>query len=184
MTLLLLLLIGCEGTMSASAPDGGPTPTDGSSRRDTGRPPDPDVDAAVPDASAPLAEEANADFAARCAQPGVIVCRGFDTPEELTPICCEWETGAEADGEGTFDHLTIDREIRTSGEGSLRFEIVGRTGSNHSGAFRQLMGDAFGPGEEFYAQFRLRLDSTFVGTNWDDVVSSSPKIVIFHHSSA
>jgi hypothetical protein len=126
----------------------------------------------------------SADFEARCAAEGVLVCRGFDSADELNQISLETETGAEADGEGTMDHISIDTSMKTSGAGALRFEIVGQTGSNHSGAYRQLMGQAFGEGTSFYAQFRLRLSSEFVGTQWDSVVGSSPKIVIFHHSSA
>jgi hypothetical protein len=169
--------------MSGERPDGGETtPTDSGAPRRPDSSSEADADAPRRDAS--VAPGANEDFAARCAGAGVLVCRGFDSMEELTPICCEWETGAEPDGNGTFDHMTIDREIRTSGDGALRFEIAGRTGSNHSGAFRQLIGQAFGPGEEFYAQFRLRLSRTFIETPWDAVVGSAPKIVIFHHSSA
>jgi hypothetical protein len=151
---------------SPTSDDPGTSSSDSSGSADTGNP------------------DATADFEDRCAAPGVIVCRGFDSPDELEPICCEWETGAEADGNGSMDHITIDPEVKTSGDGAMRFEIEGMTGANHSGAFRQLMGQSFGPGTTFYAQFRLRLSESFVATPWDDVVGSSPKIVIFHHSSA
>ncbi len=126
----------------------------------------------------------SADFETRCKAPGVIVCRGFDADSDLKRISLETETGAEADGKGSMDHIAIDKSIKASGAGSLRFEIEGKTGANHGGAFRQLMGRAFGPGTTFYAQFRLRLSPEFIDTQWDSVVSSAPKIVIFHHNSA
>jgi hypothetical protein len=178
---LAALLFGCEGTMEVTpGHDAGSTP-----RRDAG------VEIARDDGGAPPRSDGgtaeplpSADFEARCAGPGVLVCRGFDSADELERISLESETGAEADGDGTMDHIGIDTAEKTSGAGSLRFEIVGRTGANHSGAFRQLMGRAFGPGTTFYAQFRLRLSRTFIETEWDEVVSSAPKIVIFHHSSA
>src|SRR5690606_29567277 len=121
---------------------------------------------------------------ARCSAPGVIVCRGFDSESELPKISLETETGAQPDADGTLDHIGIDTAIKTSGNGSLRFEIEGQTPANHSGAFRQLMGQTFGENSSFYTQFRLRLSPEFVNTPWDDVVGSSPKIVIFHHHSA
>jgi hypothetical protein len=125
-----------------------------------------------------------ADFEARCNAPGVLVCRGFDSDTELNHISLESETGAEPDGEGSYDHISIDTTEKASGAGSLRFEIVGQTGANHSGAYRQLFGEAFGEGETFYAQYRLRVSSEFIDTDWDAVVGSAPKLVLFHHSSA
>jgi hypothetical protein len=125
-----------------------------------------------------------ADFAARCAAPGVLVCRGFDSDDELTKVSAPGMAGGEADSTGSMKHMTIDRSIKTSGAGALRFEIVGKTTANHSGAFRQPMGRAFGPDSTFYAQLRLRLSRAFVETNWDSTVASYPKIVLFHHSSA
>jgi hypothetical protein len=129
-------------------------------------------------------EAAAQDFAARCDAKGVLVCRGFDAESELSPVSLETETGAENDNTGSREHLVIDGDVKVSGEGALRFEIAGRTAANHSGAFRQLIGRAFGPGTSFYVQFRLRLSSEFVSIPWDAVVGSSPKIVIFHHHSA
>ena len=122
-----------------------------------------------------------ADFATRCDAAGVLVCRGFDSATELESSN---GSGAEPDDRGSMNHLTIDGTIKTSGAGSLRFEIAGKTSSNHSGAFRQPMGKAFGPGSSFYAQLRVRLSASFVDTDWDTVVGSYPKIVLFHHSSA
>jgi hypothetical protein len=125
-----------------------------------------------------------ADFEARCNAPGVLVCRGFDSESELNHISLESETGAEPNNNGSYDHIGIDTNEKASGAGSLRFEIVGKTGANHSGAYRQLFGEAFGEGETFYSQFRLRVSNEFIDTDWDGVVGSAPKIVIFHNSSA
>jgi hypothetical protein len=169
--------------------DGGSAPTASAGTSADGEASGPNDDDGTTDPSddATTATEdpdADADFAARCAAPGVLLCRGFDTADELEPTCCENQTGAEPADGGDWDHIAIDEDIRASGTGALRFEIVGQTGSNHSGAFRQLMGQAFGPGTTFYTQFRLRLSPEFIDTQWDSVVGSSPKIVIFHHSSA
>lgn len=120
----------------------------------------------------------DADFAQRCDASGVLICRGFDHATELEEICCEWETGAEANGDGSMDFITVDAEERTSGSGALRFEIQGQTGANHSGAFRQLIGEAFGPGTDLYVQYRLRLSPEVFD------LPGSPKFSIFHHQSA
>ncbi len=121
---------------------------------------------------------ADEDFAQRCEASGVLVCRGFDDASELEEICCEWETGAEANGAGSMDFITVDAAERTSGAGALRFEIQGQTGANHSGAFRQLIGEAFGPGTDLYVQYRLRLSPEVFD------LPGSPKFSIFHHQSA
>lgn len=154
------------GTTGSSSDEGGSTDIT----------PDTDTEGSETTDLEPLSGDA--DFAQRCNADGVLVCRGFDDGSELEEICCEWETGAEANGNGSMDFITVDAEQYTSGSGALRFQIDGQTGANHSGAFRQLVGESFGPGTDLYVQYRLRVSPEFFD------LPGSPKFSIFHHQSA
>lgn len=176
------------GATSHPAGGGGAAASGGSPSGTGGRSSDGNGGAIPGNGGAPAPEDAgplpSLDFDARCKADGVLLCRGFDSDAELAPTTSETETGAETDSSGSRAHMTIDTSVKASGKGSLRFEIVGKTGANHSGAFRQLMGRSFGAHSTFYAQFKLRLSPSFIDTDWDKVVGSAPKIVIFHNSSA
>lgn len=109
---------------------------------------------------------APANFAIRCAGPGVIQCFGFDSQAEIAPhIAC----GAACPER--------DAAIAASGSGSLRMTIPSKSPADTSGAFRLNFtpgtthggADAaypvqFGEGEEFFVQWRQRFSQHFLET--------------------
>lgn len=123
----------------------------------------------------------DANFQSRCNAAGVLTCEGFDLASDLSPAV--WPNpGLYAAGDGLY-HGTFDTSVKASGNGSLRFEILGGTGANSTGNWRQAFGQSFGAGQKFYVQFRQRfspemisLKSNFGGGGW--------KQVIFHNFSS
>ncbi len=115
------------------------------------------------------------DFQSRCSAPGVLVCRGWDSPSEFTPPA--WpNSGLYPAGDGLY-HGTYDSSIKASGNGSLRFEILGGTQANSAGAWWEKFGRSFGSGETFYVQFRQRFSPEMLGVNMG---GNGYKQVIFH----
>src|SRR5712691_7607714 len=113
------------------------------------------------------------DFNARCHTPGVVVCQGFDSP--LINIAARWPAPGLYPGGDNMIHGKFDREEKASGEGSLRFEILGHTGQNAAGFWRQPFGRDFGPGATFYVQFRERFSPEMLkndcgDTTWKQVI--------------
>lgn len=109
-----------------------------------------------------------ADFEARCHAPGVIKCVGFDSTADVTP-----NVNIFPDGGGVFRY-SLDKEIRASGQSSLRFVVPATAPQNTSGRYDDSLGGSFGPpgsaaanGTTFYVQFRERMDSAFVRLNTD-----------------
>jgi hypothetical protein len=130
----------------------------------------------------PVAAQTTFDFEARCALPGVVRCFAFDGPEEI------------ADGfvrAGTATTPVIDTTVKASGTGSLKFTVPGNSGPNSAGTFlmnfspgtRNTLrsnGDGiaypvqFGPGEEFYVQWRQRFSPEMLqrmgGGGWKTII--------------
>ena len=127
----------------------------------------------------PPSTNADVDFQTRCSASGVLVCKGFDSASDFVPAI--WPNpGLYPAGDGAF-RGTLDSTVKASGGGSLRFEIPGGTGANSAGQWRQAFGQAFGPGQTFYVQFRQRFSpemftADFGGGGW--------KQVIFHDARA
>ncbi len=119
------------------------------------------------------------DFTARCHAAGVVVCQGFDSP--LINIAARWPAAGLYPGGDNMIHGKFDREEKASGEGSLRFEILGHTGQNAAGFWRQPFGRDFGPGATFYVQFRERFSPEMLKNDWGD---TTWKQVIFHNEGA
>lgn len=120
-----------------------------------------------------------ADFETRCAVKGVLVCEGFDDPVKFRPAVYP-ANGLYPDGGGQIKG-TQDTEIKTSGGGSLRFEIDSHTGANVTGSWRQGFGKDFGPHSTFYVQYRFRMSPEMLNQNWGDPSGhTSWKVAIFH----
>jgi hypothetical protein len=134
------------------------------------------------------------DFQSRCGTSGVIVCEGFDDPAEFVP-----STGPQATNSGLYSNagpttisVVQDTSIVSSGAGSLKFPIAANDGNNPNTVRQdnwvQLFCGAhppasctrqvFGPHTTFYVQFRYRVDSNYVNTDWEANQNggSSPKI--------
>jgi hypothetical protein len=123
------------------------------------------------------AQTADQDFAARCAAPGVIVCRGWDDSDEFVRPVYPGD-GLYPDGSGTI-RGTRDTSVRASGSSALKFTIPSVSGQNSAGQWVQRLGATFGENTTFYVQFRYRvspamLSGRFGGNGW--------KVAIFHYA--
>jgi hypothetical protein len=95
-----------------------------------------------------------ADFVARCASPDVVTCIGFDSQDDIAGHVLPA-------GDGSVDRVVIDPAMRASGAGSLRLDVPANAGSDGSGSlgynFRDDLTAQFGPGEQFFVQWRQRV---------------------------
>jgi hypothetical protein len=127
---------------------------------------------------APLKEPSSEleDFGTRCHAAGVLVCQGFDSPENF--LAAKYPvSGLYPAWDGSL-RGTMDKEVKASGGGSLRFEIPPHSAANSSGYWRQSFGRNFGAGSTFYVQFRERFSMEMLKNDWGD---TTWKQVIFHH---
>jgi hypothetical protein len=124
---------------------------------------------------------ANADYAARCAAPGVVKCVGFDnTTTDIVQNVNLWPDGA-----GTF-RAGLDTSLKASGGGSLRFDLPPppHAGANIAGSWAvqsgSLFGQVFSENSTFYIQFRQRFSKEMVTNSWPNI---NWKTVIFHYDN-
>jgi hypothetical protein len=115
----------------------------------------------------------DADFAARCAAPGVVRCVGFDSAAEAPINPTEYTNqpapiGVYDDGDVTPE---LDTVLKASGASSLKFTIPGNSGSaagsafyNFSDDFSVQFGQGSAHGDEFYIQWRQRFSTAFLET--------------------
>ena len=132
---------------------------------------------------------ATQNFQARCAQPGVLTCQGFDDSAIFSTVVNE---AALTDGFGTASHpnLTRDTSVFVSGGSSANFFIPAGAGENSTGNFWGFFGQGaknqiFGQNTTFYVQYAFRADPTWTSTNWTQFGGSgqntAPKLSIFHN---
>lgn len=121
-------------------------------------------DAAAPGADAAAKKAADADFQRRINSPGVVRYFDFDSQEAAEPLIYPPSGQREKRGK-------IDGDMAASGNGSLRFDIPRRTGSDTSGSFAINFSDdlatQFGEGDEFYVQWRQRFSPEFIETRYE-----------------
>lgn len=128
------------------------------------------------------------DFQSRCASPGVFVCEGFDDPSNFVPGRFP-NTGLYPGSDNTIE-IVQDTTIKASGRGSLKFPIKANDGTGSTVRDDNWLlnfGKTFGENSTFYVQFRYRVDTAYVTTNWEDPANgaSSPKIADFaYHNSS
>lgn len=147
-----------------------------------------------PPAPPPLVASATVDdqatraqsFALRCAQPGVVRCVSFDTPEQVVDLSAA-AVGGSRQGRGPMGVILSDnpgpppeRDCAVAVNGcSLRFTIPSQSGAGAAGSWFVNFSDdfsvRFGEGEEFYVQWRQRfspefLDSRYEGGGWKQVI--------------
>lgn len=130
--------------------------------------------------SAPPVPKGSATFNERCSQNGVIVCEGFERPEQFLPA--RWPNSGLYLG-GCASCNLRDTSIKASGQSSFRMEIPGNSGERPAGNWAQHFGRAFGPGSTFYVQYAFRADSNWL-MNWNAIVGSWPKLSIIHNWAA
>jgi len=104
------------------------------------------------------------DFQTRCAQAGVLICQGFDSPTAFT--MATWPNSGLYGDDNNVLQGTMDTTVTASGGGSLRFTVPSNAGSNGSGYWRQLIGQTFGQNSTFYVQFRQRFSPEFLTNKW------------------
>jgi hypothetical protein len=119
------------------------------------------------------------EFSARCHEPSVLVCQGFDTSADY--IRAKWPSSGLYPAADEILRGTMDTSVKASGKASLRFEIPSHSPANAAGSWRQGMGREFGEGSTFYVQFRQRFSKELLKNNWGD---TSWKQVIFHNAGA
>ncbi len=96
---------------------------------------------------------ATQDFQARCAQPGVIVCQGFDT-------AAIFSTGfTPSTSNGTV--MTQDATTARSGT-SAHCVVPAQTGPDACGSFVQPFGQTFGQNSTFYVQYAQKIDANIL----------------------
>jgi hypothetical protein len=118
-------------------------------------------------------------FEERCSAPGVLVCQGFDSPEEYRPAKYP-DAGLYPAWDGAIRGVR-DTSIKASGSASLRFEVPSHSAANASGYWKQPMGKEFREGSTFYVQFRQRFTKEMLKNNWG---GTTWKQVIFHNKAA
>jgi chitodextrinase len=115
------------------------------------------------------AQTAESDFAARCAQPAVVKCVGFDTAADVS--------GGYGSNSGIFPSSgnanvfpTLDAAVKASGPSALRFTVPSRSGADTSGAyftnFSPDLSVQFGENSDFYVQWRQRFTPEFAATEY------------------
>ena len=132
--------------------------------------------------SAPLVDnpQGRADFATRCAAPGVIRCFGFEAGELAAnggPI--HWSEYAapvgtfvngKADGSNLDGRVELARDQRASGQSSLKFHLPSGSYASFAGQFYANFTDdlsvQFGAGETFYVQWRQRFSPAFLDNRY------------------
>ena len=104
------------------------------------------------------------DFNARCSDINVIRCFSFDSQAETDPhVAAPWRFRNTGQKLGF-----VDTSIKSSGAGSLRFDIPTNSESDTSGSFSLNFSDdlstQFGEGEDFYIQWRQRFSPELLET--------------------
>jgi Big-like domain-containing protein/IPT/TIG domain-containing protein/fibronectin type III domain protein/purple acid phosphatase-like protein len=93
------------------------------------------------------------DFQTRCAQPGVIVCEGFDTPAAFVQKGGNLRPSAS---NGSF--MAQDSTTARSGT-SMKCVVPAQTGPDACGSYYQHFGQTFGQNTTFYVQYAQRFDA-------------------------
>ncbi len=111
-----------------------------------------------------------ADFATRCAAPGVFFCNGFDSTPDLGGDGWGNARGhGPSDSSGQFcganNCPTIDTTVKVSGAGAMKLTIPpGMTGNAAGVYWANPAADfsvRFGAGQTYYVQFRQRITASY-----------------------
>lgn len=123
------------------------------------------------------AADENSDFASRCAAPGVVLCKGFDTEADLQA----GEMGPAGDGSRQG---FPDSSQKASGAASLKFTFrSGNRSQNIGGYWSTDMGRSFKTGDTLYVQYRWRASPEYFSNN-ENYWKSSLKQINIHGPSS
>ena len=104
------------------------------------------------------------DFQTRCAQPGVVVCEGFDNASTFA------QTGGRqgihpSTGNGSV--MTQDATTARSGT-SAHCVVPAQTGPDACGSFKKGFGQIFGQNTTFYVQYAQKIDANVLNQHPTD----------------
>lgn len=125
---------------------------------------------------------ANADFAARCAASGVIVCRNLSTSADLTPGVYSFPN--------PNPNVALNCTTYTSGGCSTEFTITANGSANTSGTLTYPFSASgtevgqvnFGQNSDFWVQYRISFDAPYLTQTYKDGSGTKTyqKLSIFH----
>lgn len=119
----------------------------------------------------------DADFAARCAAPGVILCNGLDNAADLA--LGQLNSAADGTIQGSIDTTNY-----ASGGGSLKFTLRSGYGAqNIGGSWEVTLPQNFQAGDTLYVQYRWRGSPEYF-TNNHNYWNSSVKQINIHGPSS
>lgn len=118
------------------------------------------------------------DWVDRSTAPGVLMATRFDTDAEVS----NWKTSSKQ------ENIVWDTSLKASGAGSMKMNIL-NTDTTASGNWRRYLSDdqrGFGPGDEFYVQFRqyipaYLIEHKFKGAQYSGIYSQGFKSSIISH---
>jgi hypothetical protein len=125
----------------------------------------------------PGVSDADVDFAARCAAPGVVHCNGFDSADDLA----KGKIGLNC---SSADKSSLSTAQRASGNSALMFELsAGVSCSNIAGNWQYTYAPGFGAGDDLYVQYRFRASPEYFSNN-ENFWQSTVKQINIHGSSS
>jgi hypothetical protein len=120
----------------------------------------------IPTSAQVFAASADADFAKRCTDPGVIKCVNFDSPAD---IAGRWTNNSGITSGASTP--TLDTSVKASGGSALKFTIPSNSWGDTSGTyftnFSSDLSTQFGENSEFFVQWRQRFSPEFVDTYYE-----------------
>ena len=135
------------------------------------------VAVAVLGVRAAAAATVDEDFAARCAAPGVVLCKGLDTESDL-------QTGEIGNASDGTRQSSVDTSQKASGGGSMKFTLrAGNSSQNIGGYWSTDLGRKFVSGDTIYVQYRWRATPAYFSNNRSYWRSSVKQINIHGPSS-
>ena len=105
------------------------------------------------------------DYSTVCAASGVVRCVGFESPVAQA-VYADPGQDANNDGNGTYSYGYVDNTVAASGTSSFHFVVPAFAQQDSSGEvhfnFDPTLNTSFGQGQEFYVQFRIKMDSNYL----------------------
>lgn len=116
------------------------------------------------------------DYAARCAAPGVVLCKGLDSEADV-------QAGIGTAGDDSRQGF-VDAAQSASGAGSLKFTLrAGNSTKNIGGSWTTDLGRSFRSGDTLYVQYRWRASPEYFSNN-EKYWKSSVKQLNIHGPSS
>lgn len=112
-------------------------------------------------------------FAERCANPDVIACFGFDTPETTDPYL----------NDSGHRPPLFDPEVAADGSGSIRMTVAAGSGPDTSGSFTLDFAPGVGEAEALYVQWRQRFSRAFLEADFGPGALGWKQMLIHENTS-